>query len=293
MKFTRPGAQKTRGTRGPWHISDMSLTVGTGPLAKDRAGRFNFETPEHGAILWDPVPHRIRALFGGEAIVDSTRAKLLHETGHLPVYYFPRDDVRMDLLEPSEKRTRCPYKGEASYWTIRVGRRSAQDAVWAYEEPLESAQFLRDHVAFYWDKLDEWFAEEEQLFGHPRDPYSRIDVYKTSRVVRASLDGVVVAESSRAKILFETALPPRYYLPREDFLAELVPSSKKTRCAYKGSASYWHVRIGERTFEDLVWSYPEPQHDAEPVRDLFSFFNEKVDVELDGVPQERPQTQWS
>lgn len=271
----------------------MSLTVGTGPLGAHRAGRFNFATPEQGAILWDPVPHRIRALFAGETIVDSTRAKLLHETGHLPVYYFPQDDVRMDLLEPSEKHTHCPYKGDASYWTIRVGDRTAADAAWGYPEPLETADFIRGHIAFYWDELDEWFAEDEQLFGHPRDPYSRIDVYKTSRHVRASIDGEVIAESSRAKILFETGLPPRYYLPREDFRAELVPSEKKSRCAYKGSASYWHVRIGDRTIEDLVWSYPEPQHDAEPVRDLYSFFSEKLDLDLDGVRQERPETQWS
>ena len=271
----------------------MSLTVGTGPLGDNRAGRFNFEAPERGAILWDPVPQRIRAIFARETIVDSTRSKLLHETGHLPIYYFPREDVRMDLLEPSDKRTHCPYKGDASYWSITVGPRSAPDAVWAYPDPLESAQFLRDHVAFYWDELDEWFAEDEQLFGHPRDPYSRIDVYKTTRRVRASVDGELIAESTRAKVLFETALPPRYYLPREDFRAELLPSSKKTRCAYKGSASYWHVRVGERTLEDLVWTYADPQHDAEPVRDLLSFFNERVDLELDGVRQERPQSQWS
>ncbi len=272
----------------------VSLTVGSGPLGTNRAGTFNFETPERGAILWDPVPQRIRAVFAKETVVDSTRAKLLHETDHLPVYYFPRDDVRMELLDPSEKRTRCPYKGEARYWTLRVGDRSAPDAMWAYPEPLDSAQFLRDHVAFYWDELDEWFAEDEQLFGHPRDPYSRIDVYKTSRHVRVSLDGELLADSRRAKVLFETALPPRYYLPPDDVRTELlVPSSKKTRCAYKGSASYWHVRVGDRLVEDLVWAYPEPQHDAEPVRDLLCFFNERVDLELDGVPQERPKTQWS
>jgi uncharacterized protein (DUF427 family) len=118
-------------------------------------------------------------------------------------------------------------------------------------------------------------------------------VYKTTRRVRVSIDGELVADSTRAKVLFETALPPRYYLPREDFHAELVPSSKKTRCAYKGSASYWHVRVGEQTLEDLVWTYADPQHDALLVRDLLSFFNERVDLELDGVRQERPRTQWS
>jgi uncharacterized protein (DUF427 family) len=272
----------------------VSLTVGSGPLGPSRGGTFNFETPEQGAILWDPVPQRIRAVFAKEVVLDSTRAKLLHETGHLPVYYFPQDDVRMELLEASEKRTHCPYKGDAHYWSLSVGDRRAPDAMWAYPEPIESAQFLRGHVAFYWEALDEWFAEDEQLFGHPRDPYSRIDVYKSSRHVRVSLDGEVLADTRRAKVLFETALPPRYYLPPDDVRTELlVPSSKKTRCAYKGSASYWHVRVGDRLVEDLVWTYPEPQHDAEPVRDLLCFFNERVDLEVDGERVERPQTQWS
>jgi uncharacterized protein (DUF427 family) len=134
----------------------------------------------------------------------------------------------------------------------------------------------------------------EQLFGHPRDPYSRIDVYRTTRRVRVLLDGEVLADSRRAKVLFETALPPRYYLPAEDVRTELlVPSPTRTRCAYKGSAAYWHVRLGDRLHEDLVWSYPCPQHDAEPVRDLYCLFAERVDLELDGERQERPRTQWS
>jgi uncharacterized protein (DUF427 family) len=216
---------------------------------------------------------------------------VLHETGHLPVYYFPDDEVRFDLLEPSDKRTRCPHKGEASYWSVRDG---ARDAVWAYREPLEPASFLRRHVALYWNKVDEWFAEDERLFGHPRDPFHRIDVYPTTRRVRVLLDGEVLAESVRALALFETALPPRWYLPPEDVRTDLLETSaKKTTCAYKGHASYWHVRAGERVEEDLVWSYPEPEHDADRVRGLLCFFNERVDLEVDGEPVERPRTQWS
>jgi len=274
----------------------MSLTVGTGPFAKEPQGRFNFdvEPPTGSVLFFDPVPQRIRAVFAKETVVDSRNAKLLHETGHLPVYYFPDDDVRFDLLEATERQTHCPHKGEASYWTIRVGDRTAADAVWAYREPLEPAQFLAGYVAVYWEKVDEWFAEDEQLFGHPRDPYSRIDVYKTTRHVRVLLDGELLADTRRAKALFETGLPTRYYIPVDDVRTDLlVPSPTRTRCAYKGSASYWHVRLGDRLVEDVVWSYPEPQHDAEPVRDLLCFFNERVDLELDGEPQERPHTQFS
>ena len=274
----------------------MSLTTGQGPFSKEPAGRFNVEIePPTGAVIYfDPVPQRIRALFAGETAVDSTNAKLLHETGHLPVYYFPLGDVREDLLERSEKRTHCPHKGQAGYWSLRVGARTAPDAVWGYEDPIEPASFLRGHVALYWHVADEWFAEDEQLFGHARDPYTRIDVYRTSRRVQVSVGGEVVADSVRTRALFETGLPTRYYFPPDDVRLDLLePSAKRTRCAYKGSASYWHVLAGGELHDDLAWTYANPQHDAERVRDSIAFFNERVDLDVDGVREERPRTQWS
>ena len=273
----------------------MALTAGRGPFGRDPAGRFNIEIdPSRAVLFWDPVPQRVRAIVAGETLADSERVMLLHETGHLPVYYFPQEDLRAELLEESDHTTTCPHKGAARYWHVRVGGRHVPNAVWAYPEPLEQAAFLSGYASLYWSSVDEWFVEDEQAFGHPRDPYARIDVYPTTRHVRVLRDGVVLADSRRAKVLFETSLPPRYYLPAEDVRTELLePSSTKTRCAYKGSASYWHVRVGDRLIEDLVWSYPEPQHDAERVRDLYCFFNERVDVELDGVVGERPRTQFS
>jgi uncharacterized protein (DUF427 family) len=271
----------------------MPLTVGTGPFGKHPAGRFNTSIDPPGRILfWDPVPHRVRARLAGETIVDSTNVKLLHETGYLPVYYFPEEDLRADLLEPSGHSTNCPFKGDASYRSIRVGDRVAENAVWAYPEPIESAPFLAGHAALLWDALDEWWVEDEQAFGHARDPYSRIDVYPTSRQVRVLIDGEVVADTTRANILFEASLPPRYYLPEEDVRMELLePSAKQSRCAYKGLASYWHVRVGEQLHEDVVWTYRDPGHDAEPVRDRLCFYNERVDIEVDGEVAERPSAQ--
>jgi uncharacterized protein (DUF427 family) len=271
----------------------MPLTVGTGPFGKHPAGRFNTSIDPPGRILfWDPVPHRVRARLAGETIVDSTNVKLLHETGYLPVYYFPEEDLRADLLEPSGHSTNCPFKGDASYRSIRVGDRVAENAVWAYPEPIESAPFLAGHAALLWDALDEWWVEDEQAFGHARDPYSRIDVYPTSRRVRVLIDGEVVADTTRANILFEASLPPRYYLPEEDVRMELLePSAKQSRCAYKGLASYWHVRVGEQLHEDVVWTYRDPGHDAEPVRDRLCFYNERVDIEVDGEVAERPSAQ--
>jgi uncharacterized protein (DUF427 family) len=209
------------------------------------------------------------------------------------VYHFPVADVRFDLL-PESGEGSDSARGPMAWHELRVGSRVVPRAAWTYMSPPTSAPWLAGLAAFRWDALDEWFAEAEQLFGHARDPYSRIDVCRTTRHVRVLLDGEVLADSRRARVLYEAALPPRWYLPSDDVRTELlVPSGHLTRCAYKGVASYWHVRVGDRDVEDLVWSYPDPQHDALPVRDMLCFFSERVDVELDGVVAERPVTQWS
>jgi uncharacterized protein (DUF427 family) len=274
----------------------MGLTSGSGPFGHQPAGRFNFTAdPPTGAVLFfDPVPHRLRGLFAGEVVFDTVTAKLLYETAHLPVYYVPEEDLRQELLEPSDKRTHCPHKGDASYRSIRVDDRFEPDAVWAYREPIAPAAFLAGYAAFYWGKLDEWFVEDEQVFGHPRDPYHRIDTYRTTRRIRVSVEGETIAESTRAIALFESGLPPRFYLPAEDVRMELLePSETRTRCAYKGLASYWHVRVGDTLHDDLAWTYEEPDDDGCAIRGLISFFNERVDLEVGDQVHERPVTQWS
>src|SRR5262249_27462191 len=194
----RSGGRAPRGQTGRW-----PPPAGTGPFSGRSPGRFNTEvdSPTGAVLFFDPVPQRIRARVAGETILDSTGAKLLHETNHLPVYYFPESDVRHDLLVGSETRTHCPHKGEARYWTIRVDGREIPDAIWFYPDPIEHAAFLAGHVAFYWNAVDEWLAEDQRLFGHPRDPYARIDVYPSSRQVRVSVAGELVAESTRALAL--------------------------------------------------------------------------------------------
>ena len=273
----------------------MSLTFGSGPFGSRPAGRFNADLRVPEPLLYfERSPLRVRALLAGETVVDSHRTMLLHESGHLPVYWFPRTDVRDDLLVPGERTERVAGQGDLRFHDVAVGDRVARDAVREIARPEDGAAFLAGHMTVAWDAMDEWFAEDEQLFGHPRDPYSRIDVLKTTRHVRVTLDGHVLADSRRARMLVETALPPRFYLPPGDVRTQLlVPSPHRTRCAYKGSAAYWHVTVGDRLEEDLVWSYPQPQHDAEPVRDLLCFFDERVDLECDGELVERPQTQWT
>jgi len=274
----------------------MALTLGSGPFGERSAGAFNFEVtaPRDHALYLEDSPRRVRVVFGGETIADSRSVKLLHETGHLPVYYFPQRDVRMDLLDATDHTTHCPFKGDASYWSVKVGDRVAENAVWGYPEPLESFPPIAGHVAFYWDAMEAWFEEDEEIFVHPRDPYHRVDVLDSSRRVKVSVNGEVVAETRRPKVLFETALPPRYYIPPEDVRTDLlVPTETQTGCPYKGVASYWSVEAGGERVEDLVWGYPGPISAVEKIRDHLCFFDEKVDVEVDGEAQERPQTPWS
>jgi uncharacterized protein (DUF427 family) len=254
-----------------------------------------FKTNPDYKITFEPSSRRVRVQFNGATVADSTNAHLLFETRHLPVYYFPRADVRMDLLTPTDHHSFCPYKGTASYWTLRVGDRTAENAVWGYPDPFEEVAAIGDFVAFYWDRVDHWYEEDEEIFVHPRDPYKRIDVIQSSRPVQIVLGGQVVADTRRARFLFETRLPTRYYIPPEDVRRDLlIPSGKATACPYKGKARYWSVKIGDRMFEDIVWSYPEPIPECPKIKGYLCFFNEQVDeVRVDGKPVPRPLTPWS
>jgi len=254
-----------------------------------------FKTNPDYKVALERSPRRVRAVFNGATVADSTGAHLLFETRHLPVYYFPRGDVRMDLLAPTEHHTFCPYKGRAAYWTLRVGDKVSENAVWGYPDPYDEVPELADLVAFYWDRVDHWYEEDEEIFVHPRDPYKRVDAIASSRQVQVIVGGEVVAETRRARFLFETRLPTRYYIPAEDVRMDLlVPSDKATACPYKGKARYWSVKIGDQMFPDIVWSYPEPIAECPKIKDLLAFFNEQVDeIRVDGVPVPRPLTKWS
>jgi uncharacterized protein (DUF427 family) len=262
----------------------MSLTMGNAPFGS-RPGVFNADlaVPKH-LLYFEDSPRRVRTVLGGHTVADSRRVKLLHESGHPPVYYFPVEDVHTELFQPSSLRTRCPVKGEATHWSVSTGDRAVADAAWEYPQPLAQAPWLAGYVAFYWDRMDAWYEEDEQVYFHLRDPYHRIDVRASNRHLRFSLAGELLAESKTPKILFETGLPPRYYLPPEDVRADLLaPTDTQTHCPYKGTARYWSVRLPSGAVApDLVWAYEEPLHDAEPVRGLRCFLTDRVDLEVDG-----------
>jgi uncharacterized protein (DUF427 family) len=250
--------------------------------------------PSAAVVRVEPTVKRVRAMLGGETVVDSRRTLILFEEGHLPVYYFPRADVREDMLEPTERHTRCPRKGVASYWTVRAGESVAENAVWGYPDPIESCPDIAGHVAFYWHAMDSWWEEDDEVFVHARDPYHRVDVLRSSRHVRVALDGEVVAETQRPLLLLETGLPPRWYIPRADVRWELLrPTTTRTRCPYKGQASYFTARVGDSEFEDVAWSYETPIPECPKIEQAVCFFNERVDLTIDGERQPRPVTHWS
>jgi uncharacterized protein (DUF427 family) len=246
-------------------------------------------------IGWETSPRRVRVMFNGETIADTTRAQLMLEQNHLPVYYFPMADVRMDLLVRTTNKTHCPYKGEASYWSIVANGKTAENAVWGYQEPYSESAHINGHVAFYWNRVDHWYEEDEEVFVHARDPYKRVDVMPSHRPVKVTLGGQTVAETKNARFLFETGLPTRYYIPREDVKMDLLtPSATKTRCPYKGVASYYSAKIGGKDYPDIVWYYDDPIPECPKIKNLLCFFNENVDAILvDGRETPKPKTKWS
>jgi uncharacterized protein (DUF427 family) len=231
----------------------MSLTVGSGPFGHRPTGRFDFEPP--AAITFVEVHRpRVRGLKDGETAIDSDRVRLVYRTGSLPRYAFPARDVHV---------------------------------------PSEPEPAVEGYVTVAWDAVDTWLEEDAERIVHPHDPYHRINVLPSSRRVVVRVGGEQVAESTGPSILFETGLPPRYYLPAEDVRLDVLRNADglTTGCAYKGWARY----LDAAGAEAVAWTYDEPLRDGEPVRGLVCFFQERdeVEVEVDGTVVESAPTQWS
>jgi uncharacterized protein (DUF427 family) len=250
--------------------------------------------PGHWVHVSASLRH-VRVFFNGETIADSKRAKLVRESEVLPIYYFPLTDVRANFFIATQHKTACPYKGDASWFTIKVGDRRAENAAWSYQTPLPEAAEIANYFAFEWNKMDKWMEENEEIFVHARDPYKRVDVLQSSRHVRVVIDGETVADSRKPRLLFETNHAVRYYLPQEDVRMDLlVPSATRSRCPYKGLASYWSVNIGAQLHEDMVWGYMEPIPECPKIRGLLCFFHERgADIFVDGEEIPRPRTKWA
>ena len=245
-----------------------------------------------GRVRVEQGAKRVRAYLGGEVVAETTRPRLVWEVPYSPAYDFPIEDVRTDLLVPSATVSHSPSRGDARHYTIKAGGREAVDAARRYvDSPIPE---LRDLIRLDWDAMDGWFEEDEEVYTHPRDPYTRVDILASSRRVRVELDGVVLGESTNARVLLETGLPPCWYLPKTDLRMDLlVPTATVTHCPYKGQAQYWSVRVGDRLVEDLAWSYRTTPPESQKIAGLVAFYNEEVDLFLDGQLQERPVTKFS
>ncbi len=237
----------------------------------------------------EPVPRRVRAYLGGRTVVDSTHALYVWEGPGFPQFYLPLADVDPEVMVDEGTTTETP-RGDVRRYGLRVGdvHRPGAAAVLA----AAKVEGLDDTVRFEWSALDSWFEEDERVYVHPRSPYTRVDALRSTRTVRVESKGVVLAESSSPVLLFETGLPTRYYLNRTDVdFTRLVPSDTVTACPYKGTTTgYWSARVGDRIHPDVAWSYDFPLREVIPIAGLVAFYNEKVDIFLDGRALERPRT---
>ena len=249
-------------------------------------------TKIRGRVRVEDTHKRIRAQIGGVMIADSAAVKMVWEIPYFPTYYFPADDVRLDLMTDSGETKRSPSRGTANLFDVAVGDRTVDAAARVWND--STLDDVAGHISFAWDAMDHWFEEDEEVFYHARDPYTRIDILQSSRTIRVEVDGVVVAESDRARFLFETNLPVRYYLPKTDVHFEyLEATGTATHCPYKGTARYWSVNTTGETHHDVVWGYDSPFPESQLIAGFVAFYNEKLDIYVDGVLENKPKTKFS
>ena len=253
----------------------MTLTYGRSPFGPDR-GSYNIAVPDQVAYA-EPWPRRMRAMFAGRTVVDSRRGVMVHRTGAAPIVLFPLEDVTADTIWPDEP---------PGSWTVQAGGRSAPHAITL--APAIGGQAGADTgglVLIDYGAMDRWFEEDDPVYAHLRDPYHRVDVRSSSQHILVRRDGVVVAESSRPKLLFETGLPVRYYLPFADVRTDWLTLSRTiSQCPYK-SDGHWNLRSADGTVEavaDAARSLPHPLAEATLALEHISFYPGKLDVTVDG-----------
>jgi uncharacterized protein (DUF427 family) len=237
----------------------------------------------------EPVPRRIRAFLGGQTVLDTTAARYVWESPKYPQYYVPLEDVDEDLLV-DEGRARHRQHGNARRIGLRAGPHERPNAGWVYDSGE-----LSGTVRLLWPAVDAWFEEDEQVYVHPRSPYTRVDALRSTRRVRVELDGTVLAESDATVMVFETGLPTRYYFDRPSVdYSHLLPTDTVTACPYKGvTSAYWSAQVGDEVHPDLAWAYDFPTRQLSPITGLVAFYNEQVDVSINGERLERPVTHFS
>jgi uncharacterized protein (DUF427 family) len=229
-------------------------------------------------------------MLGGRFVADTVAPLLVWEVPYFPTYYFPEADVEVGSLTPTGEVSKSPSRGDAVKFRVRSN--GSEGAAYSYPESRIAE--LVGHYAFVWNTMDHWFEEDEEVFVHARDPYTRIDILPSGRRVRVEIAGETVADSTNASFLFETGLPTRYYFPKTDVRMEvLTPTGRVTRCPYKGTARYWTAEVAGEMHEDILWGYDAPLPESQKIMGLVSFYNERVDIYVDEVLQDRPKTKFS
>jgi len=245
-----------------------------------------------------PVATRIRTEFGGQTVADSTRARLYRRSPFKVYYLFPEEDVKSELLDKNDSGSTATKNGEIVRWTLRVDGREAKHAAFTFREGAQAAEGekvdLSAYIGFDFDAMDSWYEEAEKLLGHPRDPFTRIDIRRGSRPIRAEVDGVTIVDSAGPLLLTETGLGLRYYIPKDDVNWKLFSESDtESICPYKGRARYWSANIDGKQHKDLIWAYPDPLQDAERIRDTVGLYHEKMTIYLDGEKVDETPTHFT
>lgn len=235
---------------------------------------------------FEPSSKRVRVMLGGEFVADTLTPLLVWEVPYFPFYYIRAADVKPGVL------TEAGSANGVITYDVRGGNKEVAGGAHRFVDP--PIEELRDYVAFHWKEMDAWFEEAEEIFAHPRDPHHRVDVLRSRRNVRVEVEGVRVAESDAPVLLFETGLPTRYYLDQTDVRMDLLThNDAATQCPYKGTARYWDLSTGINNYPRFVWSYSLPTPEASKIAGLLCFYNERVDLFLDGVQQARPDSPFS
>lgn len=231
--------------------------------------------------LVEPTYKRVRTNFNGQTIADTPNAYVLYDHIYAPRYLFRKSDVNFNALTAHNETGHNRMYDTITYYDVSVGDRVVEKAALTFENPRGEQDDIRDFVGFEWNAMDEWFIEDEEAFGHARHPYLRVDVRDSSRRVQVAVNGVTLADTTKATFLFETGLPPRYYIPVQDINSDyLRPVATHSVCPYKGLASYYDLVVDGRTVEDGAWYYPTPERGLESLMGKVAFYNEHDDITI-------------